>query len=135
TLAFPLIRTHNLFSLNTVADSTLAQGSILMQVVLVPAFLVAGVLVVKYSRLLLPTLWSLNPFLILLIAWCACSVLWSPYPLVSMKRTVQQIGLVLIALTITLPLIRANYLSAVLLRTTTLLLVVSLLVVLVVPLV
>lgn len=132
-LVFPLIRTTDLFGTETQADASFAAGSSLLQVVFGTLFALAAMLVWRRGHTALRLLPSLNPFLLLLLAWCACTVIWSAYPVVSIKRVVQFAGLVLTGVALCLPGDFATRLRRAALAGLTALLVVSFLVVLIMP--
>lgn len=132
-LGFPLLRTADFFSKETLADSSFAGGSMLLQVVYGSAFAAAAFLLWRNGRQVQRLLPRLNPFLLLMVGWCACTLLWSPYPTVTLKRVVQLVGLVLCGLAICLPAtFRLDFRKAAMTVLTTLL-ALSLLVVLVLP--
>ena len=75
----------------------------------------------------------LNPLLILLILYCAASMLWSPYPLVTLKRVVQLGGLVLVGIAISPPIGGKHQLIRTMLGTLMTLMAISFVVSLVMP--
>lgn len=102
-VAFPVIRTAALFSTETQADASFASGSALLQIVFGAVFALSAVLLWLHGERALNLLPRLNPFLLLLVAWCACTVLWSPYPVVTLKRVVQFAGLIITGMALCLP--------------------------------
>lgn len=133
TIGFPLIRTVDLFSYDTLVDESFSEGSRLMQLVMGSAFAIAGLLVLQYSRDAVHTLRRLNPFLLLFCIWAALTTLWSPYPIVTIKRSVQLVGVILTGLCFCLPFVRQEYVLKVLGNILTLLLGLSVLVVVLAP--
>lgn len=132
-LGFPALRTIDLFSDNTEADASYAEGSILMQLMFGPAFLLAAWLVWRHSAWAAQIVRRVNPFLLLIVLWAAATVLWSPYPAVTVKRSIQLVGLMLVGITLTLPFVQDRHFIRVLCRTLTALLVASFIMVLVIP--
>lgn len=131
-LAFPLLRTENFFSMQQAAGD-FTEGSARLQITFGLVFAVSGLLCLKYSRYIWQTLKHINPVLWLFLLWCLATMLWSPYPVVSLKRVVQQIGLLLLGLSLTLPFIDGRYLERILWRALAVILLASLLAVLLIP--
>ncbi|MCK9509854.1 MAG: O-antigen ligase family protein [Pigmentiphaga sp.] len=132
-VGFPLIRTIDLFADNTVADETFSEGSRLMQLIMGSAFALAGLLAWHHGRDALHTLRRINPFLLLFCVWAATTILWSPYPVVTLKRSIQLVGVILVGLCLCLPFVRQDYVIKVLCNTLTVLLGLSVVVVVVIP--
>jgi len=133
TLGYPLVRIFDFYADNTVADASFADGTLLTQLMFGSSFLCAGLLAWRNGAWSLHVVRRMNPFILILIAWAACTVFWSPYPVVTIKRVVQMIGLVLVGLCLTLPQLRPDHMPRVLSRMITTLLVVSLAVVIAIP--
>src|SRR5690606_282440 len=74
-----------------------------------------------------------NLFLLALTLWALASVLWSPYPTVTLKRSIQLIGLVLVGTCLALPQLRATHWTRILCVSLTTLLIISLLFVIFMP--
>lgn len=75
----------------------------------------------------------MNVFLLLIVLYCAISILWSPYPFVTLKRVVQQVGLIIVALAIVPPVAYPRQFLNTLLGTFTALMVLSIVIVLTMP--
>jgi len=133
SLAFPFIRTIDFLANNTLADASFSEGSIWLQAVFGPLFLLAAIQAWHHGRWTFRVLRTANPFLLAVIAWAALTVLWSPYPEVTVKRSIQQMGLVLIGLSLTLPFVSHDFFARVLHRALIALLIVSFIVVLLFP--
>ncbi|MEI2414837.1 O-antigen ligase family protein [Orrella sp. JC864] len=130
---FPLIRTSNLFSASTVRDTNYAEGSVLLPVVFGSIFMLAAWVLWMNRQTALRNLRALNPFLLLILLWCACTAFWSPYPVTTVKRTVQLAGLILIGLAVAPPLGNLARFAGTVLSTFTVLLFLCLLVALALP--
>lgn len=75
----------------------------------------------------------LNPFLIIFVLYCATTMLWSPQPVVTLKRVTQLVGLIIVAIAISPPVGQRRQFIDTLLGTFTLLMMLSLFVVLTMP--
>lgn len=84
-------------------DAHFAEGSAFRQALLLLLFAIAAWVLYLQGPASLERLRRLNPFLLLLIAYCALSALWSPFPIVTLKRVVVFAGLALIGLAISPP--------------------------------
>ncbi|MEJ2894506.1 O-antigen ligase family protein [Bordetella avium] len=94
------------FSLGTVgidANHTIMQGSGLRQIQYGSLFLWAAFLAWRHLSVTLSTLRAANPFLLLVVAYCLMTALWSPYPDITIKRSIIMIGLVLIGVAVAPP--------------------------------
>src|SRR5690606_3228945 len=106
SVGFPQLRTIDLFADNTVADADFSEGSHLMQLVMGSAFTMAGLLAWRHGRDAMQTLRHVNPFLLMFCLWAACTIFWSPYPVVTLKRAIQLVGVLLVGLCLCLPFVR-----------------------------
>ncbi|MCB5364548.1 O-antigen ligase family protein [Pusillimonas sp. CC-YST705] len=84
-------------------DPNFADGSSFRQILLLLLFSTAIWVLYLQGPTALNRLRRLNPFLLLLIAYCAVSAVWSPFPVVTLKRTFVFAGLALIGLAISPP--------------------------------
>lgn len=100
---FPLIRTTSLFA-ESIAMDTYTEGSSLLQLVFGSVFALAGWLLWMNRQVAVRNLRAVNPFLLLILLWCLCSSLWSLYPVTTIKRSVQLLGLIMVGLAIAPPL-------------------------------
>lgn len=133
SIGFPLIRTTNLFAASTVRDTNYAEGSLSLPLVFGSLFVLAACLAWQQRRAVWEHARSLNPFLILTLVWCVATVLWSPYPVTTIKRCVQLLGLILIGLVIAPPIGNGTLVLRALRTTLMVLLVISCLVSLALP--
>ena len=118
----------------TISSSTsLTEGSPLFRLVYSSTFLLAGLLCWRYGRWTLQIWLRSNLFLFALALWALLSVLWSPLPEVTLKRTIQLVGLVLVGTCLVLPQLRPNHLIRTLCTSLTVLLFISFLAVLFIP--
>ncbi len=81
----------------------LAEGSMLRQAQLALLFMLAGILLYRHWSATVERLRHLNPFLVLLVAYCGLSMLWSPFPVVTLKRAITFAGLIMIGLALSPP--------------------------------
>ncbi len=81
----------------------IAEGSRLRQLQFGSLFLLAAWLVRRNAHTALATIRHLNPFLTLLLIYCAASMLWSTSPTITFKRVILFAGLMLIGLAISPP--------------------------------
>lgn len=100
SVGFPLIRTVDLFANVATRDTSYAEGSVMLPLVFGTLFLVAAAVAWTQRATVLHQLRHMNPFLVLMLCWCLASMLWSPYPVVTLKRTIQLGGFILIGLVI-----------------------------------
>ncbi len=115
------------------ATHTIAQGSGLRQLEFGTIFLVAAWLAWRNSAISLRTLRAINPFLLLLLVESIASTMWSPYPVLTLKRVVLFVGLMLTGLAVAPPTSPPRQQLQVVMRTFTLLLVISCFVSLAIP--
>lgn len=133
SLGFPLIRTIDLFSMETQLDAQFTSGSLKLQLIFGTLFIGAILLLWQQGQIALRKMRHISPFLLLLVCWCAFSIFWSPYPIITLKREAQLVGLVLIGLAISLHPQHFTDFRRALLGTLTGLLLISLLVILLYP--
>ncbi len=133
TLGYPLIRLYDFHADNTLADASFSEGNLLTQLMFGSAFLAAGLLAWRHGSWSLPVLRRMNPFMLALVLWAACSILWSTYPVVTLKRVLQLIGIILIGICLTLPQLRDDHMPRAVSRMITILLTVSFAVVVTMP--
>lgn len=91
---------------NDSTDIDAVGGSTLRRLQWMPLFLLAAYIVWRRRVVTLALLPGINPFLLVFIAYATLSVLWSPYPGVTVRKLVLLYGLVLIGLT---PLVAGWY--------------------------
>ncbi|MCJ9707921.1 O-antigen ligase family protein [Bordetella hinzii] len=115
------------------ATHTVMQGSMLRQVQYASLFLGAAIVAWRHLPVMLTNLRASNLFLLLLVVYCLASTAWSPYPDITLKRTVIFAGLVLIGLAVAPPLSGPRQFLRVVLGTYSLVLVLSFFVALLVP--
>lgn len=131
-ITIPLVRTSDFFIMEQ-QPANFSQGSARLQLTFGLIFAIAGVICLRYSKLAWDTARHVNIMLWLFLLWCLLSVAWSPYPIVTIKRVVQQVGLVLLGLTLTLPFVPRHLLERAVWWTSMIILVASVLVTLVLP--
>lgn len=85
-------------------DTNLASGSLDRQIQLSMLFLVALALLYRHRTLATGVFRHVNPFLVAVILYCLLSAAWSLYPVVTLKRVVILIGLVLVGIVVSPPL-------------------------------
>lgn len=81
-----------------------SEGSVVRQLQLSLLFLVAVSVFYRRFPVSLIALKGVNPFLLLVVLYCGASLLWSPYPVVTLKRIIILGGLVLVGLCIAPPI-------------------------------
>lgn len=79
------------------------EGSLLFQIKFGSLFLIGAWLAWRNRRWTLHLARRLNPLLIAMTLYCLCTILWSPYPIVTLKRSIQLIGLILVGIAIAPP--------------------------------
>lgn len=110
-----------------------SEGSLVRQVQLSLLFLLASWVFYINRTAGLATLKSINPFLVLVFVYCLVSALWSPYPLVTVKRIIILGGLLLAGLCIAPPIGSPHQLLRTLRLTLTTILLLSFITALLVP--
>ncbi|OZI70862.1 O-antigen ligase family protein [Bordetella genomosp. 12] len=115
------------------ATHTVMQGSMLRQVQYASLFLGAAFVAWRHLPTVLSNLRGSNLFLLLLVLYCLSSATWSPYPDITLKRTIIFAGLVLIGLAVAPPLSSPRQFLRVVLGTYSIVLVLSFFVALLVP--
>ncbi|WP_144637166.1 O-antigen ligase family protein [Bordetella genomosp. 13] len=133
SVGFPLIRTTNLFATSTVLDTSYAEGTWQLPVVFGSVYLIAAWLLWMNRETAWRNLRAVNPFLLLMLAWSACSILWSPYPVTTFKRVVQIMGFIMVGLAIAPPVSNMSKFATTVMATFTPLLVICFFVSLLVP--
>ena len=81
-----------------------SEGSVVRQLQLSLLFLIALWVFYRHLPVSLSSLRAVNPFLLLIVLYCAATVVWSPYPVVTLKRIIILGGLVLVGLCIAPPI-------------------------------
>jgi exopolysaccharide production protein ExoQ len=114
-------------------NTNIVEGSRFIQIQFGLLFLLAGIIVWNNQRVSLRHISHLNIFLLLFIAWCFISMIWSPYPFITFKRAIQQLGLIAVGLAISPPILHKKQFSNTLLFIFTALLFTSLLAALLFP--
>lgn len=113
--------------------SSFIEGSLLFQIKFGSLFLTGAWLVWRNRRWTLRLARRINPLLIAMTLYCLCTILWSPYPIVTLKRSVQLIGLILIGIAISPPAVGRHQLIRSILSTLMTLMAFSLVVALTLP--
>lgn len=116
-----------------VANANIVEGSRFVQIQFGLLFLLAGIIVWNNQYVSFRHISHLNIFLLLFIAWCFISMIWSPYPFITFKRAIQQLGLIAVGLAISPPILHKKQFSNTLLLIFTILLFISLLTALLFP--
>lgn len=80
-----------------------AEGSLLFQLEFGSVFAIGAWLAWRNRGWTLHHARHLNPLLIMIIVYCLLTTFWSPYPIVTIKRSVQLIGLTLVGIAISPP--------------------------------
>ncbi|MBO9535756.1 O-antigen ligase family protein [Herbaspirillum sp.] len=88
---------------HTDPSGSYAEGSLIFQIEFGSVFAIGAMLAWRNRGWSWRHVLHLNPFLILMVAYCAATMLWSPYPIVTLKRVIQLIGLVLVGIAISPP--------------------------------
>ncbi|OZI30208.1 hypothetical protein CAL29_19310 [Bordetella genomosp. 10] len=115
------------------ANHTVTQGSMLRQLEFGALFIGAALLALRHAGRVLMNLRASNPFLIVIMLYCGASAAWSPYPDITIKRTIIFAGLILIGLAIAPPLSTPRQFLRVVLGSYTIILVISFFVALLIP--
>lgn len=89
---------------NTDPQGSYAEGSLIFQMEFGSVFLLGAWLAWRNRGWSLRHVLHLNPMLILIIVYCLSTILWSPYPVVTLKRSIQLIGLTLVGIAISPPI-------------------------------
>ena len=118
---------------NTDPQGNYADGSLAFQIEFGSVFLIGAWLAWRNRSWSLRHIIHLNPMLILIIIYCLSSSLWSPYPVVTLKRSVQLIGLTLVGIAIAPPVADKQQLIRTMLGTMMTLMACSFVVALVLP--
>lgn len=118
---------------NVEAHGSYIEGSFIFQLQFGSVFLIGAWQAWRNRYWTMQHIRHLNPMLMLLILYCAASILWSPYPLVTLKRVVQLGGLVLVGIAISAPIGGKHQLIRTLLGTLMMLMAISFVVSLVIP--
>lgn len=112
---------------------TFTEGSWALQLQFGTVFLLAAWLAWRNRGWTWSHILHLNPFLTMIVLYCAITMLWSPYPIITLKRTVQMAGLVLTGLAIAPPVGIPRQFTQILLATLMVLLGLSFVVSLTIP--
>ena len=83
-------------------SSNFVSGSIGFQLQWGSIFGLSALLLMRHPDYLLECLRVANPFLLALCFYCLASIVWSPYGLVTLKKAVQVVGLILLSIAIQL---------------------------------
>lgn len=110
-----------------------AEGSRIFQLQYGSVFLLGALLAWRNQYWSLLHIRNLNPFLILFALYCGLTMLWSPQPVVTLKRTTQLVGLIIAAIAISPPVGRPRQLLDTLLGLFTGMMLISVFVVLTLP--
>ena len=114
-------------------STDLTEGSRIRQLQLLSLFAMSVWLYYTHRATTLEALRHVNPFLLLVALYCLTSTLWSPLPIVTLKRVIILIGLIIVSLSITPPVGKPLQLLRTLLGTLTTILVLSLITVVTAP--
>jgi exopolysaccharide production protein ExoQ len=109
------------------------EGSYILQIQFGSIFVIGAWLAWRNKNTSLANVRSMNLLLLLLVLYCLLTVIWSPYPTVTLKRVTQLVGLIIVAIAIAPPIGRAQQLISTMLATFTGLILLSIVVVLTVP--
>lgn len=115
------------------AEGSYVQGSLVFQIQFGSIFLVGGLIALYYRDWTFLKIRYMNPCLAILIAYCAITMLWSPYPIVTLKHACQLVGLAIVGIVISPPTGKPRQLIYTLLATFFVIMLISLAVVLVFP--
>lgn len=107
------------------ADHTITGGSSLRQVEFGSIFMVCAWLVWRHPRDAVMRLSTLNPFLFALLLYCLATALWSPFPVLTLKRGGMFAGIMLTGFALSPPFSEPRQLLRAAMGTLTLLLVIS----------
>lgn len=110
-----------------------AEGSRVFQFQYGSVFLIGAILAWRNQYWSLVHLRNMNPFLILFVLYCGLTMLWSPQPVVTLKRVIQLVGLIIVAIAISPPVGRPRQLLDTLLGLFTAMMLISVSVVLTLP--
>ncbi len=110
-----------------------AEGSRIFQIQFGSIFLIGSWLAWRHQYWSIIHLRNLNPFLILFVLYCATTILWSPEPIVTLKRVIQLVGLIIVAIAISPPIGHPRQFIDTLLATFTALILLSIVIVLTMP--
>jgi exopolysaccharide production protein ExoQ len=87
---------------HTINSSDTMEGTLSTKLEWGGIFLVSAILLMRHPEVILQDMRRMNPFLILVLLWCLSSVIWSPFPAVTLKRSIQLYGIVAMGLAIQL---------------------------------
>ena len=88
---------------NTAPQGSYVEGSLIFQMEFGSVFLIGAWLAWRNRGWSLRHVQHLNPLLIAIVLYCLITILWSPYPVVTLKRSIQLIGLTLVGIAISPP--------------------------------
>ena len=74
------------------------EGSLSMKLEWGSIFLLAGIILLRHASVALNDLFVVNFFLLMMILWCGLSIFWSPFPDVTVKRFVELVGVLMMAI-------------------------------------
>ncbi|AOY98948.1 hypothetical protein BKK81_06515 [Cupriavidus sp. USMAHM13] len=120
--------TLSMSEIGPAADHTITGGSALRQVEFGSIYAVCAWLAWRRPQDTLARLRGINPFLVALLLYCAATALWSPFPVLTLKRAVMFAGMMLTGFALSPPFSEPRQLFRVALGTLTILLAVSALV-------
>lgn len=118
---------------NTDPSGSYVEGSWIFQLEFGSLFAIGALLAWRNRNWTWLHIRHLNPFLILMIVYCAATMLWSPYPVVTLKRVIQLGGLTLVGIAISSPIGRPKQLIRTMLGTLMVLMAISFVVALAIP--
>lgn len=81
-------------------NSSYVAGSIGFQLQWGSVFVVSTLIVARHRALSLSNLLAANPFILVMLIYCAASTIWSPAPIITIKKAIQFAGLILFGLAI-----------------------------------
>jgi exopolysaccharide production protein ExoQ len=110
-----------------------SEGSRLFQLQYGSIFLVAAIIVLRNQYWSLVHVRNMNPFLILFVLYCGLTMLWSPEPVVTLKRVIQLVGLITVGIAASPPIGYPRQLMDTLLGTFSILMFLSIIIVLMMP--
>lgn len=118
---------------NVTPEGSYTQGSLVFQIQFGSIFLVGAIIAFYYRDWTFLKLRHINPCLLLLVTYCIITMLWSPYPVITFKRSCQLIGLIVVGLVISPPTGKPRQLIYTLLATFTVIMMLSMIIVLIMP--
>ena len=98
TVAFALLPSGLDWNLEAAESRSFTEGNLVFKLQWSSLFVLAGLVCFLNRQRALSVLRNTNPLLLALIAYCALSIVWSPYPIVTLKRIVQLVGMLMLGI-------------------------------------